>query len=72
MKIRNKIYENQNLSDIRLDNKQISVVWISNKNPIIKGCLVFIKITLIIKIIVVKIHWIISRSSLIKNINFGD
>lgn len=56
MKIRNKIYENQNLSDIRLDNKQISVVWISNKNPIIKGCLVFIKITLIIKIIVVKIH----------------
>lgn len=48
------------------------MVWINNVNPIAKGCFIFINIKLKINKSDNKIHWIITRGSLIKNINFGD
>ena len=69
---RNKIYENQNLLVINPDSIDTKIVWISKVNPIANGCLIFMKIKLKINKKVIKIHWIISRNSLKKNINFGD
>lgn len=37
-KIKNKIYENQNLSNIIPVIKQIKIVWINSMNPIANGC----------------------------------
>lgn len=72
MNTKNKIYENQNLFDIKPSIIDVKIVWISKVKPIASGCFIFIKIKLKIIIKVSRIHCMISRGSLIKNFNFGD
>ena len=65
-KIKNKIYENQNLLVINPVIQQIVTVWINNIIPILNGWLICIKINLNNKVNVYNISCIISRNSLLK------
>lgn len=64
-KIKNKIYENQNLFVIKPLNIEIKIVCSNNIKPIARGWFICIKINLEIRVKEYKINCIISGDSLI-------